>query len=72
MLIQGPQVGKMVLISMIGLEISSVSNERAACLNAVLHCCNLCHVVFVHLCTIKGFVDAPQDHRLLLFAYCNL
>lgn len=69
MLIQGPQVGKMVQISLIGLEISSVSNERDACVNVVLHCFHLGHVVFVHLCAIKGLVDAAQNHRLLLFAH---
>lgn len=57
-LVQGPQVGKMVQISMIGFKTSFVSNERAACVNVVLHCFHLCHAVFVHLCAIKGFVDS--------------
>lgn len=59
----------MVQISMIGLKkISSVSQEEAACVNVVLHCFHLCHVMFVHLCAIKDFADAARDRRLLLFA----
>lgn len=47
----------MVQISLIRFKTSCVSHERAACVNVVLRCFHSCHVVFVHLCAIKGPVD---------------
>lgn len=50
-----PRLGKKEQISMIGFKTSSVSNERAACVNVAFHSFHLRRVVFVHLCAIKGF-----------------